>query len=46
MEVKVLYREGEEVQAKEILQALRRIHRTRFFFSWRAYKETEGMLNE
>ena len=42
--VKVLYAEGEEEQAKEILRALENIHRKRFFFSWIAYKETRGML--
>ena len=42
--VKVLYAEGEEEQAKEILRALEVIHRKRFFFSWIAYKETRGML--
>lgn len=41
---KVLYQEGEEQQAKEILRALEQIHRKRFFFSWIAYKETRGML--
>lgn len=42
--VKVLYAEGEEEQAKEILRALENVHRKRFFFSWIAYKETRGML--
>lgn len=46
MEVKVLYLEGEEEQAKEVLRALEQVHRKRFFFSWIAYKETKGMLKE
>jgi len=44
VEVKVLYTDGEEGQAKEILRALEQIHRKRFFFSWKGYKETRGML--
>jgi len=46
VEVKVLYSEGEEEQAKEILRGLEQIHRKRFFFSWIAYKETKGMLKD
>ena len=46
VEVKVLYSENEEEQAKEILRALEQVHRKRFFFSWLAYKETKGMLKE
>jgi hypothetical protein len=42
--VKVLYAEGEEEQAKEILKALENVHHKRFFFSWVAYKETKGIL--
>jgi len=44
--VKVLYEEGEERQAKEILRALEDIHRGRFFFSWMAYKETRGLIQD
>ena len=46
IEVKVLYSESEEEQTKEILRALEKIHRKRFFFSWIAYKETRGMLKD
>jgi hypothetical protein len=46
VEVKVLYEDGEEEQAKEILRALEQIHRKRFFFSWMAYEQTRGMLED
>jgi len=42
--VKVLYEEGEEKEVKEIARALKKIHRTKFYFSWIAYKETRGMI--
>ena len=46
MQVKVLYEEGEENMAKEVLDSLETIHRDRFFFSWMAYKETRNLRKQ